>query len=654
MERDRIIQLIGAALLVVSLLISSISSTWLVASAGHNRLTYADRAEEGDPPEVALGIAMGAFRGVFVNFLWMRANDMKEAGRFHEANELARAITKLQPRYPRVWTFHAWNMAYNISVLTQTPRERWNWVQNGIRLLRNEGIPANPNDLLLHKELAWIYLHKIHGYTDDSNNYYKRKVAEEWTAVLGEPPKNLSLASREKATDAYVAWLETISKAPDSLRKLTESDATVAELVKRLQSEVDANLGLDFLYRYANHMELEKVAQKQMYIASMGPRSKIMQAMVEDERYADAWSKIMPVIRKRVLKDTYNMEPWRMVRYTRKYGPIDWRHPAAHALYWSARGVEESLDRVNTRNADDFDFLNTDRVTIQAVQELWRSGEIYFNFFDFYNSQNPRTTYFAMPNAHFVETYGIILDELINRGGLFENVEKRVFRPYAAGYENFLKDTIRFFYRRGQLDMAQKYYDRMRLWEGQNYNDPGRAERFSVPLEEFVVQEITNRQTSPSVAMQEIAGSLQASYINGLLGDNSQLFRQQFNYAAQFHAYFMQKQIRDSVVDSGVKRMEQIPTDFRLYAGYTFASLVASVDASDAELMYDNAPDDLRAYAYDVLEQRLRPLMEDFKARGGRSFDEVFPKPASLDQIREKINQANRRAIENEADVSEK
>ena len=71
---------------------------------------------------------------------------------------------------------------------TETPEERWQWVDSGIRLLRDEGIPQNPNDMLMHKELAWIFLHKVQGVTDDANQYYKRKIAEEWTVALGPPP----------------------------------------------------------------------------------------------------------------------------------------------------------------------------------------------------------------------------------------------------------------------------------------------------------------------------------------------------------------------------------------------------------------------------------------------------------------------------------
>ena len=181
-------RLVAILLIVLSLAGSVYMVPAIAASAGRHKITITERAEDSDPPEVSLGIAMGAFRGLFVNILWMRANDMKEAGLFHEAIELANTITKLQPRFPRVWVFHAWNLAYNISVETQTPEERYQWVLAGVRLLRDEAIPANPTDIMLHKELAWILLHKIGGYTDDANRFYKREWAAEWTVVVGVPP----------------------------------------------------------------------------------------------------------------------------------------------------------------------------------------------------------------------------------------------------------------------------------------------------------------------------------------------------------------------------------------------------------------------------------------------------------------------------------
>ena len=59
----------------------------------------------------ALGTAaLGSFRGLIVDVLWYRAYRLKEDGKFYEANKLSQAITQLQPRFPQVWVFHAWNI----------------------------------------------------------------------------------------------------------------------------------------------------------------------------------------------------------------------------------------------------------------------------------------------------------------------------------------------------------------------------------------------------------------------------------------------------------------------------------------------------------------------------------------------------------------
>ena len=108
----------------------------------------------------------------------------------------------------------AWNMAYNISVTTHTPQERWSWVNSGVRLLRNRGIRANPNDMHMHKELAWIFLHKVAGFTDDANQYYKRQFAYEWQNVLGRKPViDPNKRDRESVVQQYVDWIQPIVDA---------------------------------------------------------------------------------------------------------------------------------------------------------------------------------------------------------------------------------------------------------------------------------------------------------------------------------------------------------------------------------------------------------------------------------------------------------
>ncbi|MBK7405461.1 MAG: hypothetical protein IPJ41_12720 [Phycisphaerales bacterium] len=634
MKRDTIIQLGAVALVAASLVVSGGFASAIANSAGRNQLTYADTAEEGDPPEVALGIAMGAFRGVFVNFLWYRANDLKEKGQYYEAMELARAITKLQPRFPQVWVFHAWNMAYNISVSTQTPSERWQWVQAGIRLLRNEGIKANPNDLLIHKELAWIFLHKVAGITDDANQFYKRKLAEEWTIVLGDPPaRSPADRDRQGAIDQYVAWLQPIVDAPETLEGLTGANPKAAELLQKIREITGEEPYIDTLRRYVSHIAMRKSIYRAQAEKSMGENNKAFAALIDNPEYAQTWPALLAHMRKRVLIDDYNMEPARMVRYTKKYGPIDWRHPAAHALYWSARGVEESLTRWTEANKRDFDFINADRVTIQALQELYRSGDVYFNFFD--SIAGAERPYQLAPNANFAESYGNVLKEVTQRSWA-DNTQKRAYTIYSAGYENFLKDAVRFFYRRGQMDLADKYYRELGTFPGQNLNNPYQDMVNSVPLDEFVLQELQDdRIRSSYVLVSEVVGALQGAYIGGLLGGDDELFRKNFEWAGQAHKYYLETQVRETVAAQGDPRVLVLDRDFRIVAGDMFARTIQLLNIDDAASMFGRAPLDLQQFAYDFLAAAWKPSIDELAAKGqGKPFGVLFPEPAGMPEHR--------------------
>ncbi len=645
-QRNR---LIAGGTLLLFLALSAVTSGLIATSVGRNELGYADTAAESDPPEVAAGIAMGAFRGLFVNFLWIRANDLKQEGKFHESVELARAITKLQPRFPRVWAFHAWNLSYNISVATQTPEERYEWVMAGVKLLRDEGIPANPNDLTLHRELAWIYLHKIAGYTDDSNQFYKRRVADEWTGVLGEPPRPTDgLADRDTIVRLYTDWLGEMANAPDTLEELTGANERVAELVQTLNDRVQMEPNDELLRRWALHNAISSNVRDDEYRATFGERSRTFDEIVNEPRFAGAWEQLLAHTRKRVLIDKYHMSPALMIRYTEKFGPIDWRHPAAHALYWSYRGVERALTRYEEYKEKDFDFTNADRIVMQSVQQLWRTGDIYFNFLDF--ASGMRGYYQAVPNPYFVESYGKMTQEIEDRGGIFTS-DQRVHRTYAAGYENFLADAIIFFYRRGQRDRAEYWYREFRVFENQNMHDTERQlDIRSMPLDEFVQFNLLDRMSSPNIAVQEVYSNLQGAYASLLRGEQD-AFANQFEYAKRTHRYFMTQQYRE-VVAAGAsgQRMEFMDADFRLVAGGAFTNIISILPLQEAQLLYTYAPDDLKRFAYDIMLQRFQEDVNEDAEGEGDTFASLFPEPPDMEAFRVYLASKERQRSEERID----
>jgi hypothetical protein len=141
------------------------------------------------PPVLAFTtVALGGFRGLISNALWIRATDLQDDDKFFEMAQLADWITKLEPNFVQVWLVQAWNMAYNISVKFKDYPDRWRWVKRGFELLRDDGLRYNPNEILMYRELAWIFQHKLGQNLDDASMYYKREWAKEMTEVLGKKP----------------------------------------------------------------------------------------------------------------------------------------------------------------------------------------------------------------------------------------------------------------------------------------------------------------------------------------------------------------------------------------------------------------------------------------------------------------------------------
>ena len=137
--------------------------------------------EATTPTDVWGTLLLGGFRGIAVNIVWVRAMRLQWIEKeFFELVALYEIIQALQPRFPLVWSFSAWNMAYNIAALVDTPEEEWKWIQAGISDLK-EGIKRNPRSFRLPLELGLIYLCPLGGELVRRPNalFHRRKLQEE-------------------------------------------------------------------------------------------------------------------------------------------------------------------------------------------------------------------------------------------------------------------------------------------------------------------------------------------------------------------------------------------------------------------------------------------------------------------------------------------
>ena len=293
----------------------------------HYGITQADPLVNAPPLVAFTTVALGGFRGIVADLLWLRSARLQEEGRYFELVQLADWITKLEPRFTSVWAYHAWNLAYNISVLLDRPEERWRWVRHGISLLRDEGLRYNPGDARLLYELGWLFQHKVAGDLDNAHQFYKQAWAAEM-AELWEGPTpdhgNLALAAATRAE---------LLQRPGA-----------ADLAARMQAA-----GRDpFSYG--------RIAE-----ARAAPAADLLRTAAGRE--------LVDHLRRRLLEDRYKLDPLVMRDIDARYGPLDWRLPQAHAIHWAW------LSRQAARR--EFDQLSAERMVFQSLADAFRQGSLY-------------------------------------------------------------------------------------------------------------------------------------------------------------------------------------------------------------------------------------------------------------------------------------
>jgi hypothetical protein len=362
------------------------------------------------PPVLAFTtVALGGFRGLISNALWMRASDLQDEDKFFEMAQLADWITKLEPHYVQVWLVQSWNMAYNISVKFKDFPDRWRWVSKGIELLRDDGLHYNPNEVLIYRELAWFFQHKMGQNLDDANMYYKQAWANEMAKVFAKKKPNL-----------------------DELIHPTTQD--------------------------------------------------------EQERRA-------------LLIDKYKMDPEIMKEVDERYGPLEWRLPEAHAIYWAALGLKTAAEHPAKVKQDDLITLR--RVIYQSMQLSFQRGRLI---------TNPLVSQFEFgPNIDIIPKVSAAYEQAANEDTANHDHILRAHR-------NFLRDAVYFLYEHNRIADAAKWYkyiavkypDKTML-DGKTNSLPSK-----LTLDEYVVSRVAEdiNETDNARIKSAIEGYLVNSYVN--------------------------------------------------------------------------------------------------------------------------------------------
>ncbi len=380
-------------------------------------LTHTDVLQNAPPMLAFTTVALGGFRGLISNFLWIRSNDLQQDDKFFEAAQLANWITDLEPHFSQVWAYQGWNMAFNISVKFKDFADRWRWVNNGVVLLRDEGLRYNPNDVLIYQQLAWLFQFKIGGNLDDANLYYKSEWANEMTPFFGANGTN-----------------------------------------------------------FENLIHPQTAAQRTNAL---------------------------------VLREKYKIDPVFAQKTDAQYGPLDWRLPEAHAIYWFAHGLE--MAKENPGKVKQGDLITLRRGIYQSMLQAFHHGRKIDDPFSNQFEVEPNLELIPKVNDSYLQMYAEETDQGQKDGIL-------------RAHRNFLKDAVYFLYENNRVAEAGKWYKIL----GDKYPDKTILEHDTnsfprnLTLDDYAAQRIQDElgDTSQERTTGVVAGLIQNSYLALAIGQD--------------------------------------------------------------------------------------------------------------------------------------
>jgi len=433
---------------VVSIFVSALFINPINKMREEYRLTHTEKAMEGSPPAVTFATtALGGFRSLIIDVLWLRALKLMEAAEYFELAQIYTLIGNLEPHFAEVWDHNAWNMAYNISVnFPITPEDpghtRWKWVQKGIRLLRDKAIPLNTRSAILYKRLSYLYYHKIGREQDEAHFYYKQQLIEQMTNVLGE----------------YVRDIKPIAEAHRDRNNILQR-----EDVKKIQAELKEN----------------KINLFAIDLEETGTLPEAARAVLERPENKEAGEMLMRVVRGNYLAEKMNLDPEKMDRLASGFNWLDWRLPETHALFWAEECVKQA-------EQSEQNIVFYDRMRLNSIRLMFDRGEIIQ-----YSSGE------KLPALHDL-TKTDVVNEMYHT--FLEKYGKQT--TIIGGHRNWLLEATVIFYEYGDEKKSRELYrEIVRTYKPQYKNVS-----FEEGVRNLILEDGT--RTHPKVAEALVLGSL--------------------------------------------------------------------------------------------------------------------------------------------------
>jgi hypothetical protein len=210
-----------------------------------------------------------------------------------------------------------------------------------------------------------------------------------------------------------------------------------------------------------------------------------------------------------VLREKYKIDPAFAEKVNEEWGPLDWRLPEAHAIYWAAQGLEDA--KKHPDKVKQSDLMTLRRVVYQSEQQSFRHGRMISNPFTHAVEMEPNLALMDKANDSYMKMYAEESDPGQKDGIL-------------TAHRNFLRDAVKYLYINNHISEAAKWYKYL----SEHYpnktildSDPNSFPK-NLTLDDYVIRAITEDagDTSRDATTDAVGGMLLQSYLNLALGED--------------------------------------------------------------------------------------------------------------------------------------
>ena len=212
-----------------------------------------------------------------------------------------------------------------------------------------------------------------------------------------------------------------------------------------------------------------------------------------------------------IMVNKFKLVPSIMKEVDDQYGPLEWRLPESHAVYWSYRGLGESkkeADRAPLR-----------RVVFQSMLTAFQRGRLYTNI--------ATRSIELGPNLNIVAKTSKAYEDMMA-------ADEKMADHFAKGHKNFLRDAVYFLYTSNREKEAAQWW----AYCQKKYADQ-LGDQAGMSLETFAVAKVSEdaNETSTDRIKVIITGLLAQGFFSLGNGDEDR-GESMIRLATKVHANF--------------------------------------------------------------------------------------------------------------------